>query len=131
MREVAFDTWAFLELYDQGPRCRDVAKLLRDADFVFTVRDVVGETCNYIIRRSGRTEDGWAWWEALASTPMRVFEPPLREVRDFLGDRDRRGGLSFTDHALAGVALRERVKEVATADDEFHRFGLTPLFARR
>lgn len=131
MRAIAWDTWAFLETFAEGPRSDEVDALAAEADAVFTVREVVAETFNAIVKRSERTRDGWRWWAALADSRVRVFEPPLEDLRTFMESRKRVGSLSFTDHALAHVALREGIDEVATEDAEFRRFGLRPVFSRR
>jgi predicted nucleic acid-binding protein len=131
MRAVAWDTWAFLETATEGPRSQEVEDALADAHAVFTVREVVAETFNHLVRVAGRTEPAWRWWNDLAASRVRVFEPPMEDLRAFMGAQRRLGGLSFTDYALAHVAMREGVEEVATEDAEFRRFGLRPLFARR
>lgn len=129
MRALAIDTWAFVELHDDTPRAPVVADSLRDADVLLTTRDVVAESCNFIIRRSRRTEEGLAWWRDLLASPVRIVDPPLAEVRGFMEEHGN-GGLSFTDHSLAYVALREHCTRIATEDREFRRFGLEPIFAR-
>lgn len=131
MRAVAWDSWAFLEVAFDGPRRADIERLLREVDFVFTVRDVVAESINFILRRTRSTQEGWLWWTHLLESGIRVFEPPMEEIREFMERSARPGSLSFTDHALAYVATREGAKEVATGDREFQRLQLTPLFARR
>lgn len=131
MRSVAWDSWAFLEVAFDGPRRAAVERLLREVDYVFTVREVVAECFNFLVRRTRRTEEGWLWWTRLLASGVRVFEPPLNEVREFVGRSPRGGSLSFTDYVLAFAAMREGAKEVATGDHGFERLGLTPLFARR
>jgi predicted nucleic acid-binding protein len=131
MREVAIDTWAFIEMVSGAERAGDVEEVLEEADRAFTVREVVAETFNLIVKETRKTAEGWAWLDHLREGRIRVYEPPLAEVYQFIAESDRRGGLSFTDHALAHIALRERAKEVLTADSEFRRFGLRPLFARK
>ncbi len=131
MRGVAWDSWAFLETLTDGPRASAVEALLDGSDYVFTVREVVAETYGFIVKRKGRAEEARAWWRALRASRIRVFEPPLDEVWDFVQGQGNLGSLSLTDCALGFVARREASASVATEDREFRRLGLVPAFARR
>lgn len=131
IRAVAWDSWAFLEVLSAGPRETDVADLLRATEYVFTVREVVAETFNFIVRRTGQTAKARTWWNALRASRVRVFEPPLDEVHAFVESRGGEGSLSLTDYALAFVAQREGATQVAAEDREFRRLRLDPLFAKR
>lgn len=130
MRTYAWDSWAFLEVFYNGARAPEVQALLREADVIVTVREVVAETFNFIVRKSGSTAEAWKWWAALAQGRVRVFEPTMKDIREFVDADSRKGSLSFTDYALALVARRERVDGVATEDREFRKLGAVPLFAR-
>lgn len=130
MRPIAWDTWAFLEVYFEWSRHDAVRTLLEQADFVFTVRDVVAETFNAIVNRTGKTEDAWTWLESLSASRIKVYEPSLSDVRQFIGEGRRTGSLSFTDSALAFAAQRDSVVEIASEDAEFRKLDLVPLFAR-
>lgn len=131
MRPIAWDSWAFLETFLRGPRASSVESLLEDAGPIVTVREVVAETFNFLVRRSGRTALGWTWLKALAASRIQVHEPPLELVVGFLQRSPREGNLSFTDYALALVAKETGCESVASEDAEFHRLGLRPLFSRR
>ncbi|MBI4393664.1 MAG: PIN domain-containing protein [Euryarchaeota archaeon] len=130
MRLIAWDTWAFLESYFEWPRHEAVRALLADASMVFTVRDVVAESFNHIVHKTGRTEEAWTWLESLSASRVKVYEPSFRDVYAFMGQQSRTGSLSFTDHALAYAAVRDDVVEIATEDAEFRRLDLVPIFAR-
>ena len=131
MSALAVDTWAFAELFQAGPRADEVTSVLDEADFLFTTREVVAETFNFIARRTGATRYAQAWWDDLRETHVRVFEPPLDELHTFIHKASARGALSFTDLSLAFVAQREGATAIATGDAEFRRLGLEPLFAAR
>lgn len=126
---VAVDTWAFRELL-AGPRGAEVGGILDEAEAPFTVHECVVETYNYILRKTGRPERAWAWWEALRGTSIRVFEPPLADVHKFMQPRAGELALSLVDWSLAYAASRERTKAILTEDVEFRALGLEPLFAR-
>lgn len=128
---LALDTWAFHELFQGTPKSAEVRRVLDEAEFVFTTREVVAETFNFLVRRTGSTRIAKAWWDDLRESGMRVFEPPLDEIHSFIEEHGANGALSFTDLSLAYVALRERATGVVTEDTEFRRVGLEPLFARR
>lgn len=106
-------------------------KLLDEADFAFTTREVVAETFNLIVRKTGGTRIAHAWWSDLRDSGLRVFEPLMDDLHAFVAKHGAKGTLSFTDHSLAFVALRERASGVVTGDREFRRVGLEPLFAPR
>lgn len=131
MRAIAWDTWAFLETAFEGSRAAQVQALLKEADFVFTVREVVAESFNFIVKKTGRTEEGWRWWSALEESRVRILEPSLSDLHEFMGRHNRAGGLSFTDFALAYTASLEGATEIATEDAEFRRLRFSPIFAKR
>ena len=131
MNALAIDTWGFVELVQDGPLTREIERLLDDAGFVFTTREVVAESFNFLLRRTGGTRYAKAWWDELREGPVRVFEPPLDELHGFVTKHGARGALSFTDLSLACVAKREGASGVVTGDAEFRRVGLEPLFAKR
>lgn len=131
MSVVAVDTWAFHELFEQGPHADEVGELLDGADFAFTTREVVAETFNVLVRRTGGTRIAKAWWDDLQESGIRVFEPPLDELHAFVSKHGGKGALSFTDLSLAFAAKREGATGVVTGDREFRRLGLEPLFATR
>ena len=131
MSVLAIDTWGFHEMFEAGPHADEVAAVIDGADFAFTTREVVAETFNVLVRRTGGTRIAKAWWDDLSESELRVFEPPLDELREFVTKHGARGALSFTDLSLALVATREKASGVVTGDREFRRLGLEPLFAER
>lgn len=131
MRAVAWDTWAFLESALEGSRRDDVEALLEEADYIFTVRDVVAETFNFLCRRTRRTEVAWEWWQSLRAGVVRIFDPSLDEVHAFIAGAPRGSDLSFTDYSLAWAAAKNRAQEIATEDRAFEALKMRPLFAHR
>lgn len=131
MTPVAVDTWAFYELFQEGPRAGEVQSTLDDAGFAFTTREIVAESFGHVLRLTGGTRYAKAWWDDLRESPIRVFEPPLDELHAFVTSVGGRGALSLADLSLAFVARREGAVAVLTGDAEFRRLGLEPLFARR
>lgn len=127
---VAVDTWAFRESVARTPRGREAEGIIAEADAPFTVRECVVEMFGAMVKAYGRAEPAWRWWEGLRATPMRVFEPPLSEIHEFIRAKGPMGALSLADWSLAYVATRERTRAVLTEDAEFRRVGLDPLFAR-
>ena len=114
-----------------APRQEEVRRVLRETDFVFTTRDVVVETFNAIQRRTRSSRIALDWWQALRAGRMRIYEPPLGEVLEFMERNVQDRLLSLVDCSLAHVARRERVQEIATEDGEFEHVGLRAIFARR
>lgn len=129
MKVLAIDTWGFHELLEDGPMAEEVREAIDGAEFAFTTREVVAETFNIIVRRTGGTRLAFEWWEDLRESGLRVFEPPLDEIHAFVAAQGRKGALSFTDLSLAFVAKREAASGIVTGDREFRRVGLEPLFA--
>lgn len=127
---LAIDTWGFHELFEEGPRADEVTRVIDAAEFAFTTRDVVVETFNILVRRTGGTRIAKAWWDDLIESDLRVFEPPLVEIHEFVDQHGAKGSMSLTDLSLGLVALREKASGVVTGDREFRRLGLEPLFAR-
>ena len=128
MKVLAVDTWGFHELFEDAPHAEEVRALLDGADFAFTTREVVAETFNVLVRRTGGTRIAKAWWDDLLESGLRVFEPPLGELHAFVTKHGAKGTLSFTDLSLGFTALRESATGVVTGDREFRRLGLEPLF---
>lgn len=128
---LAIDTWGFHELFEDGPHADEVTRLVDGADFAFTTRDVVVETFNILVRRTGGTRIAKAWWDDLLESELRVFEPPLAELHKFVTQQGAKGAMSLTDLSLGFVALREKASGVVTGDREFRRLGLEPLFATK
>lgn len=131
MNTLAIDTWGFHELFEDAPHADEVRDLLDAADFAFTTREVVAETFNILVRRTGGTRIAKAWWDDLRDSGLRVFEPPLDELHAFITKAGAKGTLSFTDLSLGFVAQRENANGIITGDREFRRLGLEPLFATR
>lgn len=131
IRRVAWDTWAFVETYLHGPRSEEVQALGREVDVVYTSREVVAETFNFLVKRTDATREAWSWWAGIRQGRARVVQRDFEEVTGFVEEHRDEGALSFTDLSLAQIALEEGVDEVATEDDEFRRLGLVPLFSRR
>ena len=126
---VAIDTWAFFEVALEKPRGAEVGGLMDEVERAFTTRDVVVETFTGLLHRTRSGAVAWAWMEDLRRSRVKVFEPPLEEVRTWAAAKER-GNLSLVDLSLAYVASRERTKSILTEDAEFRRLGLDPLFAR-
>jgi predicted nucleic acid-binding protein len=127
---VAVDSWAFLEVALGRSRGPEVGGLVDEADRAFTTREVAVETSSAILRHTRSGAIAWAWLQDLVESRVRVYEPPLEEVRSWAASRER-GNLSLVDLSLAYCATRERTKVVATEDAEFRRVGLDPVFAAR
>lgn len=127
---VAVDTWALRESLIRTPRALEVQGLIAEADAPFTVRECIVETFNHLQRRYGRAEQAWQWWNAVRSTPLRVYEPPLEEIHAFIAKHDPTLPLSLADWSLACVAKRERTRTILTEDAAFRDLDLEPLFAR-
>lgn len=130
MTILAIDTWAFHEIFEQGPHAAEVLDVIDGADFAFTTREVLAETFNVLVRRTGGARIAKAWWDDLQESGIRVFEPSLEELHAFVTKHGAKGSLRFTDLSLGFAATREGATGVVTGDREFRRMGLEPLFAR-
>lgn len=131
MRVVAWDTWAFVEIALELPRHAEVRALVGQDPVIVTSRDVVVETVNFLVGRTGGTDVGLAWWRDLRDSRVRVVDDALEDLAAFADERAPEGaGLSLTDLSLAKAAMDAGADEIATEDGGFRRLGLEPLFAR-
>lgn len=131
MRIVAWDTWAFIETALENPRRAEIDELLAEVDAIVTVREVVVETFNYLVRKSKSQARALTWWNDLVQSRVRILQPEMNELRDYVSKTPTTSQLSLVDQSLAYAATRERIREIATEDAEFRLLGLEPLFARR
>jgi predicted nucleic acid-binding protein len=130
MTAVLWDSWAFIETATDGPRSGDVAMLLGEAEGIFTTQYVVAETFTYFSRRSGSSRQAVAWWDHLRESRVRVLEPSTEVIHKFASGLKQVGTLSFTDLSIGAAAKAVGAHRVATADREFRRMRLEPLFAK-
>lgn len=128
-RAVLWDSWAFLESALEAPRSLDVEALLEETDVVVTTHHVVAETFTFLAREARSSGPALAWWDDLRNSRVRVLEPSLDAVREFAGGLKSVGKLSLPDLSLGAVAAESGARRAATADREFRRMGLEPLFA--
>lgn len=129
MQIVAWDTWAFVETALELPRHGEVARVLAEDPVIVTSRDVVVETFNLLVGRTGRTRVALAWWEELGKSRVRVVDQPLADLRAFAKEHVHDGALSLTDISLAKTAKELGAESIATEDAGFRRLGLRPIFA--
>lgn len=125
---LILDSWALLEIALNGQRRDEVDELFGRAGRRFTVRDVLFECNNFLMRRT-RPAIAREWWQVMRESDVTILEPPLDEIDLMLSRIDRSSGLSAVDVSVAWAARHARVKEVATNDRGFEALGLTPLFA--
>ncbi len=130
MRAIAWDTWAFVEVALALPRGSEVQELLEEDPVVVTSRDVVVETFNFLVGRTGGADVALAWWQDLRSSRVRVIDARLEDLHRFAAEHGVGTSLSLVDLSLAFAASEAGASEVATEDAAFRRLGLDPLFAR-
>ncbi|MFA5862405.1 MAG: type II toxin-antitoxin system VapC family toxin [Candidatus Thermoplasmatota archaeon] len=130
MTAVLWDSWAFIESALDGPRSLDVEALLDGAEGVVTTHHVVAETFTYLSREARSSRPAVAWWNDLRESRVRVIETSLEDIHAFASALKQVGTLSFVDLSLGTTAKTLGVRAVATADREFRRMRLDPLFAK-
>ncbi len=123
------DSWAFIELAMGGPRAEAVAASFDEHALLVTPHWVIAETFGFLARRPRGTSFAWDWLQAVRESAVRIVEPAFVDVMDNIDADDRAGNLSFTDHAVALVASRQGTPRILSADKEFRRLRLEPLFA--
>lgn len=128
MTSVAVDTWAFIEVFLNGPRKAEVEALLRGAESLITSREIVAETSNFIVGRTHRVAEAADWLTSLKASRTFVYDAGRDAVETFFLRLPRSSTLSYADASLALVARQQRVVDVATSDQGFRSVSLTPLF---
>lgn len=128
MNGLAVDTWAFVELALGRPRAPDVAAAFEAAPRIFTVREVVAETYGFLQHKTGSLR-ARAWLAALAADEVPILAPDVHAVREAIFRLPKTSSLSFVDVSLGLAATEEGTTAVATADREFRRMRLDPVFA--
>lgn len=131
VRAVVWDTWAFLEVITRGARSADVEAVLQESPVIVTTRDVVAETFGALTKHARSSRVGLDWWDALSRSRIRTVDPSTEEIRRFAGELKEVGTLSFVDLSLGAAAKAVGARVAATADREFRRMELEPLFAKR
>jgi hypothetical protein len=126
---LAVDTWAFVENFFNGPRQAEVAEAMRKAETLVTSREIVAETCNVIVARTGRTNAMREWLSALRAGRTRVLELPMEKTEAFIRGLGPASMLSYADASLSLAAQGEEITNVASDETAFRGAGLTPIFA--
>lgn len=129
MRVVAWDTWAFVESALGYRRKPAVQQLWREADMVVTARDVVAETFSFITGKTKSNRHARRWLSTILSSGIRVVDPSLEDIHDYIDNHPDAQGPSWPDFALAFVADQAGARLVASEDRGFRQLGFDPVFA--
>jgi predicted nucleic acid-binding protein len=128
-RVVAWDTWAFVETALQYRRSHEVETLWESTSTIVTARDIIGETYTFILGKTRNTQTARLWLEAASQSRIRIVDPSMEDIIQYIQTRPEATRLSWPDMALAMVAEQAGTSLIATDDEGFSRLGLRPAFA--
>lgn len=126
---LAVDTWAYVEVFFNGPRKKEVEDLLKEADSLMTTRDILAETFGFIVGRTRRTSTALEWLAALRAGRTQVVSPSMDDIEDLLFQLKQDAGLSYADASLGAAALERDIGHVVSEDGGFRGLRLVPVFA--
>lgn len=124
-----FDSYAFLDLFENGPGADEVAAIIADPGAEIAASTInLGEVYYILLRRRGDLRAREIVETIFRQPNLRVIDASWARVRDAT-ELKAGGGLSFADAFAAGLA-REINAPIVTGDPEFaplERHGLVQV----